>query len=78
MGSPSQEDCYGESDNQQERDGLSDPPGRIERGQYDRRHLYQQPRHNGVSRAYLEDVTTAEFCEEGGHGALLVAPEIAE
>ncbi len=21
-----------------------------------------------VSRAYLEDVTAAEFCEEGGHG----------
>ncbi len=24
--------------------------------------------HLGASRAYLEDVTAAEFCEEGGHG----------
>ncbi len=24
--------------------------------------------HFGASRAYLEDVTAAEFCEEGGHG----------
>ncbi len=26
------------------------------------------PPHLGASRAYLEDVTAAEFCEEGGHG----------
>ncbi len=24
--------------------------------------------HLGASCAYLEDVTAAEFCEEGGHG----------
>ncbi len=27
-----------------------------------------KPPHFGASRAYLEDVTAAEFCEEGGHG----------
>jgi hypothetical protein len=27
-----------------------------------------KPPHLGASRAYLEDVTAAEFCEEGGHG----------
>ncbi len=26
-----------------------------------------KPPHLGASRAYLEDVTAAEFCEEGGH-----------
>jgi len=26
------------------------------------------PPHLGASRAYLEDITAAEFCEEGGHG----------
>ncbi len=28
-----------------------------------------KPPHLGVGRAYLEDVTAAEFCEEGGHDA---------
>ncbi len=27
-----------------------------------------KPPHLGASCAYLEDVTAAEFCEEGGHG----------
>ncbi len=26
-----------------------------------------KPPHLGASRAYLDDVTAAEFCEEGGH-----------
>ncbi len=26
-----------------------------------------KPPHIGASRRYLEDVTAAEFCEEGGH-----------
>ncbi len=28
-----------------------------------------KPPHIGASRAYLEDVTAAEFCEEGRHGS---------
>ncbi len=27
-----------------------------------------KPPHLGASRAYLEDVTAAKFCGEGGHG----------
>ncbi len=30
-----------------------------------------KPPHLGASRAYLEDVTAAEFCEEGRHGLVL-------
>ena len=30
-----------------------------------------KPPYLGASRAYLEDVTAAEFCEEGGHGLVL-------
>ncbi len=34
-----------------------------------------KPPHLGAGSAYLEYITAAEFREEGGHKALLVAPE---
>ncbi len=37
-----------------------------------------KPPHPGASRAYLEDVTAAEFCEEGGHGTLRIIPKAVE
>ena len=37
-----------------------------------------KPPHLGAGRAYLEDVTAAEFCEEGGHRTLLVVPKVVE
>ncbi len=30
--------------------------------------VLSRPPHLGAGCAYLEDVTAAEFCEEGGHG----------
>ena len=34
--------------------------------------------HPGANSAYLEDVTSAEFCEEGGHGTLRIIPKAVE
>ncbi len=40
--------------------------------------VFSKPPYLGASCGYFEDVTAAEFCEEGGHGTLRIIPKAVE